>query len=71
MATQAAGPRCSQSNGKDNEYGPQESQTKVIVSWARDKAICQGGMWGGRETQEGGDTLADSLCCTAETNTTL
>ena len=29
---------------------------------------------GGREAQEGGDTcthVADSLCCTAETNTTL
>ena len=29
---------------------------------------------GGKETQEGGDTrtlIADSCCCTAETNTTL
>ena len=33
-----------------------------------------GSGWGGREAQEGGDicvTTADSLCCTAETNTTL
>ena len=30
--------------------------------------------WGGREVQEGGDIcihIADSLCCTVETNTTL
>ena len=33
-----------------------------------------GGVGGGRETQEGGDGclhIADSLCCTAKTNTTL
>ena len=32
------------------------------------------GMGGGREVQEGGDIcilMADSYCCTAETNTTL
>ena len=34
----------------------------------------EGGGGGGRDVQEGGDIcthLADSLCCTAETNTTL
>ena len=33
-----------------------------------------GGVGGGRETQEGGDGylhIADSLCCTAKTNTTF
>ena len=33
-----------------------------------------GWRWGGREAQEGGDIymhIADSLRCTAETNTTL
>ena len=34
----------------------------------------EGRVRGGRETQEGGDIcicIADSCCCTAETNTTL
>ena len=41
-----------------------------VVTWI-------GGMgvgWSGKEVQEGGDIcihIADSLCCTAETNTTL
>ena len=45
-----------------------------IAQGAQLGALWWPGGWAGREAQEGGDEcihMADSHCCTAETNTTL